>query len=287
MYHAGVPQPISVDFVTRRVIPGAIMTLCVDQAVSRETHATLDDLFKYAGAPGDPPDGSKYFKAQAWLRRVNADRAVDALEVLGKIIENYMDSPLDPRSLPDKPKAVWREKLITVLAEHKLQYKRGGRVTSALGTPTRRLEEFIRQRDIAAIEQEFDRAAESVDAEPREAVSAASNILESVCKTYVEDEHLDMPAKQDLQSVWNVVRKHLGFDPSRVEDDDLKSILTGLISIVHGVGALRTHASSAHGAGQKAYRLEGRHARLAVHAAHTLCLFILESWDRNKQGASR
>jgi hypothetical protein len=285
MYHSVVPR-LRADFVTRRVIPGALLALCVEQVVARETHASLDDLFTYAGAPGDPPDGSKHYKAQAWLRRVNSDRAVDPLQVLGKIIENYVDSPLDSWSVSDRPKIAWREKLTTLLAEHNLQYMRGGRLTASLGTPTRRLEEFIRQRDIAAIEQEFDRAAESVDAEPREAVSAASNILESVCKAYIEDEHLDMPAKQDLQSVWNIVRKHLGFDPSRVEDDDLKAILTGLISIVHGVGALRTHASSAHGAGRKAYRLEGRHARLAVHAAHTLCLFILESWDRKKQGST-
>jgi hypothetical protein len=285
MYHAVVPR-IRQAFVTRRVIPGALMALCVEHVVARETHATLDNLFTYAGAPGDPPLGSKPAKALTWLRRVNADGEIDPLRVLGRIIENYMDSPLDPTSEWDKPQDVWRNKLTALLAEHGLQYMRGGRVAASLGTPTRRLEEFIRERDIAAIEQEFDRAAQSVDAEPREAASAASNILESVCKAYIEDEHLVMPAKQDLQSVWNVVRKDLGFDPSRVEDDDLKAILTGLISIVHGVGALRTHASSAHGAGRKAYRLEGRHARLAVHAAHTLCLFILESWDRKKQVAA-
>ena len=93
----------------------------------------------------------------------------------------------------------------------------------------------------------------------------------------------EMPAKQDLQSVWNVVRKDLGLDPSRIEDQDLKSILSGIISIVYGIGALRTHASSAHGAGRESYRLEPRHARLAVHAAHTLSLFILESWDKKHQ----
>lgn len=49
-----------------------------------------------------------------------------------------------------------------------------------------------------------------MDTEPREAVSAASNSLESVCKVYIYDEQLAMPANQDLQSVWSVVRKHLG-----------------------------------------------------------------------------
>ena len=55
-------------------------------------------------------------------------------------------------------------------------------------------------------------------------------------------------------------------------------ILGGLSSIVDGVGALRTHAGSAHGRGKKGYEIQPRHARLAVYAAHTLVLFALETW---------
>ena len=92
-----------------------------------------------------------------------------------------------------------------------------------------------------------------------------------------------MPAKQDLKPVWTIVRKHLGFDPSVVEDQDLQTILTGLFAVVDGIGALRTHASSAHGAGKKSYKLEPRHARLAIHAAHTVVLYVIESWDKRKK----
>ncbi len=92
-----------------------------------------------------------------------------------------------------------------------------------------------------------------------------------------------MPAKQDLKPVWTIVRKDLGFDPSLVEDQDLQVVLTGLIGLVEGIGALRTHASSAHGAGKKQYKLEPRHSRLAIHAAHTVVLFVLESWQRKKK----
>jgi hypothetical protein len=271
--------------VTRQVIPGAAVALCAEWVAGHETHATLDTLFAYAGAPGDPPEGSKHSKALAWLRRVNADEKVNPLRVLGLLIENYMDAPLDS-PWADQQVVAWRKKVTGVLAQQRLQYLPGGKVALALGTPAHGLQEFIRERDFGAIAQEFDRAAQSVESEPREALSAASNILESVCKAYIEDEKLEMPAKQDLQSVWNVVRKELGFDPSRVEDQDLREILSGLISVVHGIGALRTHASSAHGAGRKVYRLEGRHARLAVHAAHTLSLFILESWDHKKRATS-
>ncbi len=91
-----------------------------------------------------------------------------------------------------------------------------------------------------------------------------------------------MPNKKDLKPTWAVVRESLNFDPSEVEDRDLKEILGGLAGVVSGVGALRTHASSAHGAGKKIYNVEPRHARLAVHSAHTIALFVLESWEKRK-----
>jgi hypothetical protein len=86
-----------------------------------------------------------------------------------------------------------------------------------------------------------------------------------------------------LKAVWGVVRKDLDFDPSVVQDQDLQTILSGLLATVEGIGALRTHASSAHGAGPKIYKLEPRHARLAIHAAHTVTLFALETWQKRKQ----
>lgn len=267
----------------RREIPAAAIAVCAEFLSDRETHAELDNLFSYAGAPGDPPVGmNKLAKANAWLRRANKDQTVDPLRVLGRLIEKYMEEPADAASTWF-PVVNWKTKLIAILGEHGLQYARGGHIVTNLGVPTRTLQQYIQDRDLAAIESEFDRAGQNTENEPREAISAASNILESVCKVYIEDNALEMPAKQDLQSVWNVVRKDLGLDPSRIEDQDLKSILSGIISIVYGIGALRTHASSAHGAGRKSYRLEPRHARLAVHAALTLSLFILESWDKKHQ----
>ncbi|MDF3881793.1 abortive infection family protein [Cupriavidus basilensis] len=187
-------------------------------------------------------------------------------------------SPFD--DFPPASETPNQQKIRKALARYDLQYARGGLITGTLGTPTRALEEFIKERDIPALDQEFTRALANVDQNPREAVSAASNILESVCKVYIAERGLDMPAKLDLKPVWTVVRKDLGFDPGAVEDQDLQVILTGLFAVVDGIGALRTHASSAHGAGKKQYKLEPRHARLAIHSAHTVTLFILESWAK-------
>ena len=37
----------------RRLIPAALLSVCADIAATRETHASLDNLFTYAGASGD------------------------------------------------------------------------------------------------------------------------------------------------------------------------------------------------------------------------------------------
>lgn len=263
----------------RLTIPAPVISVVADIASGRETHASLDSLFMYAAAPGDPPDGSKHVKALEWLRRVNKDEAVEPLAVLGRLIEGYMETPLNH----------WddggdREK--KVLAQCKLQYVDGGKVTSAvmpLAAPSRTLEMMLSTFDYAAVDEEFNRALSNLESEPREAVSAAGNILESFCKIYIADNGLEMPAKQDLKAVWTVVRRHLGFDARQVADQDLQTILTGLLAVVEGIGALRTHASSAHGAGKTAYRLEPRHARLAIHAAHTVVLFGLETWEKRRK----
>jgi hypothetical protein len=266
----------------RRPIPAAVLSVCAEIAAVRETHATLDNLFTYAGAPGDPPPGSKPAKALQWLRAANKDETVQPLEVLGRLIETYMEQPLDPENSWDASRLEDRKRIADVLSQCDLQYIRGGKIGGLLGIASRTLDEFIRDRDLQAVEAEFNRAMENIDTSPREAVSAASNILESVCKVYIEDEGLEKPAKQDLKPVWAVVRKHLGFDPSLVEDQDLQTILSGLIAMVEGIGSLRTHASSAHGTGRKGYKIEPRHARLAIHSAHTVTLFILESWHKRK-----
>ena len=249
----------------------------------KETHATLNALFMHAGAPGDPPDGSKQFKVQEWLRRVNRDESVDPMTVLGRLLEGYMDADFDD-PIRGEDRREQYEKLAKGLARAEVQYARGGKIMGSLGAPSRTLQELIRDRDLPAIEEEFERALSNVEAKPREAVSAACNVLESVCKTYIELEGLQMPKKQDLKGVWDVVRRALGFDASKVEDRDLKEILGGLQAVVGGIGALRTHASSAHGKTAISYRVEPRHARLAVHSAHTMVVFVLESWDKKRAG---
>lgn len=273
----------------RKEIPVPVIAVISQHLPNLETHASLDNLFFYADAPGEPPEGSKAVKTQSWLRLINKE-SDQPLKVLGKLIETHMElTPEDEKDVTfwgkDLPnhKREFKEKLQSILDQCNLTYTQGGIISDGSSATSKALSELIKGRDIPSIEVEFSRALANVNSEPREAVSAACNILESIFKVYIHDENLTKPQKQDLQNVWKVVRGDLGFDPKLVQDDDLKRILSGIISIVDGIGAFRTHASSAHGQGRKIYNLKPRHARLAIHSAHTIALFVLESWDERRK----
>jgi hypothetical protein len=247
-------------------------------------HRALERLFYEAGASGDAPEGNCVTKCQIWLKRLHTEVA-DPAAVLGKFIEEFMEVD---GSAEFNDKAPGRQKIRDALARHGLSYQPGGLILGAAAAlPTKSLHQVLRERDLVEVDKEFVRSLAHVESDPPAAITAASSILESLFKIYIEDNGLDMPGDQSLKPLWKAASNHLGLDPSSIEDDDLKRILSGLSSIVDGIGALRTHAGSAHGRGKKAYRVYPRHARLAIHASHTLVGFFLETWaDRKRKSAT-
>lgn len=232
--------------MTGKTIPPALISILAELVAHSESHTSLDNLLLYAGASGNAPLGNKVAKVQAWLMETNKSHA-RPLEVVARIIGGYLEDPdMDANCTTDaylaNPEFFARKREIVrkvelVLARSGLHYLQGGHISSSGLAPSLRLNELIRNRDLPSIHREFDRATETIDSKPREALSAASNILESIFKFYIEDNNLQMPDKQDLQPVFKVVRADLGLDPSSVEDQDLQRIITGLFGVVDGIGA--------------------------------------------------
>lgn len=267
-------------------IPQSIIGLLSEELPKFETHASIDSLFLYADAPSPIPDGSKPVKVKEWLFSVNK-KSEYPLNVLGIIIEKYMDSLDEPSVYASDyekeeyfNRTKFRETLISILERNGLKYFSGKVVQMSLSKVSTNLYDLIKDKNEDAINIEFTRAIEGLENKPLESISAACNILESICKVYIEEEKLELPTKQDLRNLWKVVSKDLQFDVNRLQDDDLKKIISGLFSIVDGVSSLRTHGSSAHGQGKRLYIPESRHARLAVNSAHTLAAFVLETWNK-------
>ncbi len=259
-------------------IPQSVIGMLGELIPEIETHASIDSLFMYANAPGAPPGGNKNVKVMEWLRRCNLDPDTDALVVLKVLVDRYLTEDIDEHS-PRYAFAVGRNERI-----EKCLRKAGLNelIDGELSPQSKTLEESIVALDAESINYEFNRAVTNADSDPFEAVSAASNILESTMHVLLEDAEIGLPTKKDLSSLWSATKSELGLDPSKVEDQDIQKIIGGLSSIVTGIAALRTHTSSAHGKGRFRYKLQKRHVDLSIHSAHALCLFIIETWkDRS------
>jgi hypothetical protein len=176
------------------------------------THSRLNDLFLAAGFPGDVPPGNKSDKVRGWLRRANKE-CDDPLAMFGVVIAEFMDTDLHPAYI-EQQGGDPRENIRGVLAKEGLSYQRGGRILgAALTGPSRSLAERIRSGAVQAIEVEYERAYRTIESDPAAAVTAACAILESVCKTYLEEEGYPLPNKQVLGSLWTEVAGHLGLTP--------------------------------------------------------------------------
>ena len=247
------------------------------------SHRLINNLFIEKGAPGDPPIGNCGQKCQQWLTRASDDGHVDAYGLLGGVLEKFMEADIVHNYQNMEALESARERVRSILARHGLSYHGGGKIIGAKsGLATRSLENILRARDLTALETEFNRALSYVDTDPPACITAACAIIESLCKVYIEDEKLQAPSEQTIKPLWKVVQGHLGLDPSQMADDDIKRILSGLTSVIDGIGALRTHTGSAHGRGRRPYKLLSRHARITLNSAHTVAVFLIETWDAKK-----
>lgn len=198
---------------------------------------------------------------------------------LVQVIQQFMDSSSDWRPEVESGQRRIRESL----AKNQLTYQTNGYVTLAgASLAARTLADFLKSGDFASIEAEFGRAISQLERDPHAAITAASSIIEALCKSYIETFNLEMPANQSISYVWRTVQAHLGLNLDQVLRDDQKRVLQGLASIVDGVGSYRTHIGSAHGRGLNPPEVSVPEARLAVNAAHSLVIFVMELWHASQ-----
>src|SRR5690606_14143753 len=172
------------------------------------SHSTLNSLFMESGAPGDVPPGNCETECASWLRRCNEDPTIDPLAVLGQVIQKFMDQE-SPEWRPEV--AEGQRRIRESLAKNQLTYQLNGFVTLAgASLAAKTLSDYLNAGDFASIEAEFDRAIKQLDRDPHAAITAASSIIEALCKSYIETFSLEVPANQPIGPAWRVVRGHHG-----------------------------------------------------------------------------
>jgi len=210
-----------------------------------------------------------------------------------KCLRDIIERAADPRDFlsdPERHKAVI-EYLNARLAYDGLELQRQGtnvklglvgKPASVIGA----LADAMVTIDFDTVTRDLERALASADSDPEDAVTSACSIVESVCRSILIELGQPLPSKKDIQGLYQAVRDPLGLAPDKhgVSDavaTDVRTILGGLNTVVNGIGALRTHGGDAHGREKGYRRIDTRIARLAIHSASSVALFLVETWQKS------
>ena len=272
--------------MSTRLIPLEIIAFLSKELPQFNSRTELDILFLSAGIASDSiPNENREKKVQRKLSNIN-DSCSEPIQKL-EILLNEATKPVTgndvsfgyPKTREEKKKT-FKENIETELNKHGFAYINGKILPSkSLSPASITLSDLIKNRNVKSINREFDRALENLNTNPLEAISSACNILESILKAYISEKNLALPNKQTLKELWKAVQEDFKFGSSKLGQDDLQKINSGITSIIDGIASIRTHESSAHGGGPESYIPEVRQARLVVNAAHSLAVYILETWE--------
>lgn len=148
----------------------------------------------------------------------------------------------------------------------------------------------VRVLDFDTVQLDIARALANTATDAEDAVTAACSLLEAVCRSILIELGLPLPAKKDIDGLIRAVQEPLNLSPRRTDlppeiEQDVRQVLGGLTSVAKGIGALRTHGGDAHGRERGFRRIDARIARLAITAASSLALFLIETWEQQQHRA--
>lgn len=266
-------------------IPVSIIGLLSNLMPNRYTHADINSLFLTAGAPDIVPDGSKPVKVQAWLREVNKS-SPEPLKVLGGILDDYMAKDISSKGFWDTSNDQYqieleaeKAKIRESLAQSGLSFSPGGMITKGGAVPTLSLDESVKKHGLKSIEVEIKRGLSLIESDPAAAAQFAGNVLEATLKAYLSNKSVVYKDGYTLSELWKLAAAEMKLKASDYDNNDLRKIVSGLHSIVDGIAHLRNAKSGAHGKSEEQWAnivVKPRHARLALHSAHTVAAYVLE-----------
>jgi hypothetical protein len=136
--------------------------------------------------------------------------------------------------------------------------------------------------DMPELHRQIDRMKSAVEDDPGLAIGTAKELVETTCKTILEERGIQFDDNADITKLVKDARKSLGLIPDAIPDsvkgaEIIRRLLSNLGTIAQVLGELRNLYGTGHGKHGKSKGLNPRHARLAVGAASTLALFLFET----------
>jgi len=137
------------------------------------------------------------------------------------------------------------------------------------------------------ISQQINLMESAIENAPHVAIGTAKELIETCCKSILNERGKEINKNWDLLDLSRETNKELQLLPTDVPEErkaskTIKSILGSLTMVVQGISELRNDYGSGHGKKAEFQGLNPRHAKLAVGAATTLAIFLLETHEVRK-----
>ncbi|MFL9829596.1 abortive infection family protein [Flavobacterium sp. ST-87] len=114
-------------------------------------------------------------------------------------------------------------------------------------------------------------------------ITNARTLIESICLFIIESKNgYKYDYDGNLLRLYKKTSEILNMSPQKHDNESLKQILSGIISIINGVTGLRNSHSDSHGSGplKKEYKIDQRHAVLTVNVAKTISEYLFLSFEK-------
>jgi hypothetical protein len=158
-----------------------------------------------------------------------------------------------------------------------------GRDIGIVGIPgITAVKQVLSGTDTAYVAQQITRMESSVVNDPDLAIGTAKELIETCCKSILHERGVDIPNNTDIPRLVKLASKELQLTPSDIPEsakasETIKRLLSNLATITQGIAELRNQYGTGHGKIGTTKGLTSRHAKLAVGAASTLAVFLVET----------
>ena len=129
---------------------------------------------------------------------------------------------------------------------------------------------------LSGVREQWWVASSRLPSSPASAITAARTLLESTCKTILEECSQIPDDSRNLQKLFKQVRETLDLKTGRDMPKSVNEVMSGLISLANGLAAISNEAGDRHGKAGGLRLEDVTVASLFVHAAGTAAFFIAQ-----------
>lgn len=222
----------------------------------------------------------QYYHAIDWTKWAHVRKVLTVYENVLSRLENMIIGD-DPFSSNDYAKNNFKN-LNKWLKKDGFEYKDGKLTPVGKRHGLEEITETTAKFDTPELHRQIERMKTAVEDDPSLAIGTAKELVETTCKTILEERGIEYEDNLDIIKLVKEARKSLGLVPENIPDsrkgaDVIRRLLGNLGNIAQRLGELRNLYGTGHGKRGKAKDLSARHARLAIGSAATLATFLFET----------